>query len=84
MAVSTWTARDTQSAQRLWADYQSQHDVSERMGQTAGIDPVSGRIWFGASAKEIVAQMEAEGVTSPLYFLRIGADHYLRKGRVWC
>ncbi len=50
------------------------------MGQTAGIDPVSGRVWFGSSAKDIVAQMEAEGVSVPFYFIRIGFDFYLRKG----
>ena len=48
---------------------------------TAGIDPVSGQIWFGASAKDIVAQMEAEGIVTPLYFVRVGTDYYLRKGR---
>ena len=51
---------------------------------TAGIDPVSGRIWFGPSAKAIVAQLAAEGLTIPLYFLRIGRDVYLRKGSQRC
>jgi hypothetical protein len=81
MPVNTWTERDTERAQQCWVEYQRQHDVSERIGQTAGVDPVSGRVWFGTSAKEIVAEMEAEGVTAPLYFVRVGAGHYLRKGR---
>ena len=81
MPVNTWTERDTERAQQCWAEYQRQHDVSERIGQTAGVDPVSGRVWFGTSAQEIVAEMEAEGVTAPLYFVRVGTDHYLRKGR---
>jgi hypothetical protein len=81
MAVDTWTDRDTKRAQQFWAEYQQQHDVSDRIGQTAGIDPVSGRIWFGVSAKDIVSQIVAEGVTTPLYFVRVGSDHYLRKGR---
>ena len=71
---------DSERARQCWSQYQHQHDVSDRMGQTAGIDPVSGRVWFGSSAKDIVAQMEAEGVSTPLYFVRVGFDFYLRKG----
>jgi hypothetical protein len=78
--VNTWTERDTERAQQVWAAYQRQHDISDRIGQTAGIDPVSGRIWFGASAKDLVAQMEAEGIVTPLYFVRVGTDYYRRKG----
>jgi hypothetical protein len=80
IAVNTWTERDTERAKEVWAAYQRQHDISERIGQTAGIDPASGQIWFGASAKDIVAQMEAEGRVTPLYFVRVGTDYYLRKG----
>jgi hypothetical protein len=81
MAVNSWTERDTERAQQVWAAYQLRHDISDRIGQAAGIDPVSGQIWFGASAKDIVAQMEAEGIATPLYFVRVGTDYYLRKGR---
>ena len=84
MTVDDWTDADTQKARQFWAEYQRQHDVSDRIGQTAGIDPASGRIWFGASAQDIVAQMDAAGVATPLYFVRIGFDHYLRKGRNRC
>jgi hypothetical protein len=28
-----------------------------------------------------VAQLEAEGIVTPLYFVRVGTDYYLRKGR---
>ena len=80
MAMDTWTESDTQRAQQYWAEYQQQHDVSEKRGQTAGIDPVSGRVWFGASAREIVAKRAAEGLATPLYFIRVGSDYYLRKG----
>jgi hypothetical protein len=81
MAVNAWAEHDTEKAQQFWVEYQRQHDISERLGQTAGIDPSSGRIWFEASAKDIVVQMEAEGMMIPLYFVRVGTDHYLRKGR---
>jgi hypothetical protein len=84
MTVDDWTDADTQKARQFWAEYQRQHDVSDQIGQTAGIDPASGRIWFGASAQDIVAQMDAAGVTTPLYFVRIGFDPYLRKGRNRC
>lgn len=77
---SSSTDFDSERARQCWSQYQRQHDVSDRMGQTAGIDPVSGRVWFGSSAKDIVAQMEAEGVSTPLYFVRVGFDFYLRKG----
>jgi hypothetical protein len=84
MAGDTWTKSDTEKARQYWAAYQQQHDLSERQGQTAGIDPISGRIWFGTSAKAIVAQLAAAGLTIPLYFLRIGRDTYLRKGSQRC
>ena len=84
MTVDDWTDVDTRRARQFWAEYQRQHDVSDRRGQTAGIDPASGCIWFGASAQDIVAQMDAAGVATPLYFVRIGFDHYLRKGSNRC
>ena len=84
MAQDIWTKTDTEKASQYWEAYQQQHDLSDRQGQTAGIDPVSGRIWFGPSAQAIVAQLAAEGLTLPLYFLRIGGDTYLRKGSQRC
>ena len=80
MVSHHWTDTMTKQAQQLWAVYQQQHDISTRLGQTAGIDPVSGRVWFGESAKTIAAQMQAEGKSVPLYFVRVGSEHYLRKG----
>jgi hypothetical protein len=80
MAVGNWTKTETEQARHIWKAYQQEHDVSAQIGQTAGIDPVSGRVWFGKSAKDIVTQMESEGVTTPLYFMRVGSDYYLRKG----
>ena len=79
MAVGNWTETETKRARHIWAVYQQEHDISERIGQTAGIDPSSGRVWFGESTKDIVAQMETEGVTTPLYFVRVGSEYYLRK-----
>ena len=75
-----WTDADSTKALRIWAEYQRQHDVSPRNGQAVGIDPVTGQVWFGRSALEINQQMQAAQCASPLLFLRVGQDHYQRKG----
>jgi hypothetical protein len=75
-----WTEAETVEAGRIWADYQREHDVSEHLGQAVGIDPASGRVWFGKTARDIVQRLDAEGVHAPLFFLRVGQDFYARKG----
>jgi hypothetical protein len=80
MALANWEESDSEKAKQIWIDYQRQHDLSDRLGQTAGIDPRSGRIWFGASVRDIVSQRNAEGLHSPLYFERVGSEAYLHKG----
>lgn len=79
MAVSNWTEADTQAAQRIWADYQEQHDVAKLKGQAVGIEPTSGRVWFGESGLDIRRQMDAEGVALPFFCVRVGHDYYYRK-----
>jgi hypothetical protein len=81
MAVVEWKKRDTERVEAIWAEYTAAHDLSDRIGQAAGIDPVSGRIWFGESASDIHRQMKTTGEAVPLFFVRIGYDSYLRKGR---
>jgi hypothetical protein len=83
MVLSDWEEIDSAKAKQIWLDYQRQHDLSTRIGQTAGIDPRSGRIWFGASVRDIVSQRDAEGLRSPLYFERVGSEAYLHKGTCW-
>jgi hypothetical protein len=80
MSVTDRTDVDVDRARQIWDEYQKQHDVSDRRGQAAGIDPVSGRIWFGESAIDIVEQMDAEDAFTPFYCVRVGFDYYLRKG----
>jgi hypothetical protein len=80
MALSNWGEADSIKAKQIWAEYQKQHDLSDRIGQTAGIDPASGRIWFGESIQDIVCQRDAEGLHSPLFFERVGSETYFRKG----
>jgi hypothetical protein len=81
MSVTAWTDDDSLKAKQIWIEYQRQHDISSRIGQTAGIDPVSGRIWFGDSILDVVSQRTAQGLRGPLYFERVGSDAYYQKGR---
>ena len=80
MEPSSWREADSLKAKQIWAAYQQQHDLSEERGQTVGIDPTSGRIWFGESIQDIVSQRDAEGLDSPLFFERVGSETYFRKG----
>jgi len=83
MALADWKETDSAKAKQIWAEYQQQHDLSGRIGKTAGIDPRSGRIWFGESIRDIVSQRDAEGLDSPLFFERVGSEAYLHKGNRW-
>ena len=74
------TDDEVATAYQVWSDYQKNNDLSEQKGLAVGIDPDSGRVWFGDSAAEIIQNREAEGISSPLLFLRVGYDYYLRKG----
>jgi hypothetical protein len=80
MSVTTWKPGDTERAEAQWAKYVASHDVTDVLGKTAGIDPDSGRVWFGESALDIVTQMDAANEFRPLYFVHVGKDYYLRKG----
>ena len=75
-----WDPADSFKCKRIWEDYQQAHDLSERHGQTAGIDPKTGRIWFGESIRDVVDQRAAEGLKSPLFFKRVGHQTYYLKG----
>ena len=82
MNVSNWTQADSDEAQRLWSEYEAKHDLSDREGQTAGIDPTTGRIWFGNSVQDVVTKRDADGSQAPLYFVRVGSPTYYRKYRL--
>jgi hypothetical protein len=70
---------DSDRAREIWREYQLTHDVSALAGQTAGIDPDSGEVFCGADAKDIVSGLLATGKHRPLFFVRIGSDHYIEK-----
>ena len=78
--TTTWTDADTAEAKRIWEQYQRDHDVSHLRGQAAGIDPKTGEVWIGKSAIDIVVDRQSHGLTSLLFFERIGFPTYLRKG----
>jgi hypothetical protein len=78
--ATTHSKVNVKKAEKVWADYQKNHDVSHQHGKAVGIDPVSGRVWFGESSLDIVDQLDEEGIDVPLYFVRVGQDYYWRKG----
>ncbi|MBM3995635.1 MAG: hypothetical protein FJ303_16005 [Planctomycetes bacterium] len=75
-----WTDADSARAQQIWSEYQRRHDLSGKIGQTAGIEPISGAIWFGDSIQDVIAQRDAGGSAAPLFFIRVGSETYYRKG----
>ena len=83
MKDAKWDPADSVKCQEIWEAYQREHDVSSRHGQTAGIDPKTGRIWFGESMKDVVEQRAAEGLTSLIFFKRVGYRTYYLKGGHW-
>jgi hypothetical protein len=80
MAIANWTEANTKRAEAVWSEYQAHHDLSDKTGQTAGIDPMAGRIWFGDSIQEVIARRDADSSSAPLFFVRVGWPTYYRKG----
>ena len=81
MGSSNWTEADSAKAKQIWVQYRQRYNLSSRVGQTVGIDPDSERVWFGESIRDVVSQRDAEGLTSLLFFERIGSETYFDKGR---
>ena len=42
MNVANSISLDSDKAREIWAQYQRQHDVTDRIGQAVCVDPVSG------------------------------------------
>jgi hypothetical protein len=80
MTETDWREADTARAREIWAEYQKTHDVSNRKGQVAGVDPRSGRVWFGESLSDIDEQQQAAGDEALLWAVRVGFDYFARKG----
>jgi hypothetical protein len=80
MVQTSWKPEYTERALRVWEEYENTHDLSGLRGKTAAIDPVSGQVWIGDSAVDIAEARASEGLSSPVYLVRVGYDHYVRKG----
>lgn len=63
----------------IWSEYLQHHDLSGKEGQTAGIDPVTGRIWFDDGVQDVVARRDADGNAAPLVLSSRGRFHLLSK-----
>src|ERR1700674_2722222 len=81
MSVAAHPHVDTERAKLVWAEYQRAHDLTAQKGKVAAIEPVSGRGWVGASGIEVADRMALDGVNAPVFLIRIGYDHFVRKGR---
>jgi hypothetical protein len=75
---------DIDEATRIWAEYERTHDLTGREHEAVGIDPKTGEIFFGDSAKAIAVRLIAEGTHRPLFFRRVGSPFYRRKGGARC
>ena len=75
------TPDEIDRAKAIWAEYQREHDLSDRKGNVAGIDPATGRVWVGAWFDEVAQQRDAAGISNPLFLVRVGSPTALRKGR---
>jgi hypothetical protein len=80
MTVSNWTEAESMRALAIWSEYQQQHDLSGKTGQTAGIDPASSSVWLGDSVQDVIDQRDADGSDALLFFIRVGSPTYYRKG----
>ena len=81
MSVPNSTEVDTAKAREIWAEYPAQHDVSDRTGQAVGIEPVSGRIWFGRKALDIARQMGGRASTGRSIAFALGRTTTAAGGR---
>ena len=81
MQTAVQKSVDTVRARQLWQLYESNHDLSGRLGYVAAIEPNSGQIWIAHTGVEVADQIEADGCSDPVYLVRIGESHFVRKGR---
>ena len=77
---ATFEAIRYQECPPIGVEYQKTHDVSEHQDEVAGIDPQTGRIWFGNSGVDIAHQQTAEGEIHPLYMVTVGKEYFVFKG----
>lgn len=79
MHTDVFDRADLQRVDRIWADYQSNHDVSAWHGQAVGVDPDSGEVFFGQTAGDIMDRLREEGRFRILLYWRVGYPYYSRE-----
>ena len=70
----------SERAERIWTDYQRSADLASLHGMVAGVDPDGGRVWIADDVVQVVERMHADGVDTPLWFVRVGYDYLNVKG----
>jgi hypothetical protein len=71
---------DIAEAERIWDEYARTHDLTGRERMAVGIDPETGEVHFGETAKAITLRLIEEGRNKPLYFRWVNNPIYTRKG----
>lgn len=85
-AMPTATAKtplseaDIVEAKRIWEQYQREHDLTGKQGYAAGIDPKTGEVWIDEDIVDLILLRKSQGLTSPLFFERVGAETFYTKG----
>ena len=77
---SSWSDEQIELAKTIWEEYQNEHNLSDQKGRVAGIDPVTREVWIGDDIAEIGKTRREQGLTSQLFFERIGYPTVYRKG----
>jgi len=69
-----------QKVDTIWAEYARTHDLSGQGRLAVGVDPATGEVFLGESAKAIIAKLDAEGRPRRLYFRWSDDPYYTHKG----
>lgn len=71
----------SERGKHAWSEYQREHEVESLRGHVAAVDPESGRVWIGEDSLDAVDKMNADGVDTPVWLVRVGYDYLYVKGR---
>jgi hypothetical protein len=80
MSAPTKINLDIEKAKRIWEEYERTHDLTGKERMAVGIDPETGEVQFGETAKAITLRLIDEGRNKPLYFRWVNNPIYTRKG----
>lgn len=80
MPLSTEKRLDSDKARRIWDEFARTHDLTGKEQLAVGIDPETEEVFFGTTAKQIVARLREEGQFRPLFFRWVNDPCYFHKG----